>query len=76
MFQYKNLLDIVFTKEKLFELISPTAISANCAWRQSLKLMLVSCQFVSEFWEAFLDRYNPQVSTRVKLTIIKTALIN
>ena len=72
-FQYKNLRDIVFTKEKLFELISPTAISANCAWKQkkNRKHMLVSCQFVSEFWEALLDQYNPQVSTGLELSIIK-----
>ena len=33
--------------------------------------MLVSCQFVSEFWEALLDQYNPQVSTGLELSIIK-----
>ena len=33
--------------------------------------MLVSCQFVSEFWEAFLDRYKPLVSTGLELSTIK-----
>ena len=38
---------------------------------QDLKHMVVSCQFVSEFWEAFLDWYQSHVSTGLELSTIK-----
>ena len=33
--------------------------------------MLISCQFVSEFWEAFLDWYKSHVSIGLELSTIK-----
>ena len=56
MYQYKILHDIVFTKEKLFRAnIANSNLCYLCLeTKQDLKHVLVLCQFVSEFWEAFL----------------------
>ena len=64
MFQYKILHDIVFSKEKLFRAnIANTDLCYRCLeTKQDLKHMLISCQFVSEFWEAFLYWYKSHVS--------------
>ena len=64
MFQYKVLHDIVFAKEKLFRAnIANTDLCYRCLeTKQDLKHMLISCQFVSEFWEAFLYWYKSHVS--------------
>ncbi|CAH3177470.1 unnamed protein product, partial [Porites evermanni] len=71
MFQYKILHDIVFT-EKLFR--ANIAYSDLCylclETNQDLKHMLVSCQFVSEFWEAFLYWYKSHVSVALGLSTI------
>ena len=63
-FQHKILHDIVFTKEKLFRVnIANSDLSYLCLeTKQDLKHMLVLCQFVSEFWEAFLYWYKSHVS--------------
>ena len=72
MFQYKILHDVVFTKENLFR--SNIAKSDPCylcsETKQDLKHMPVSCQFVSEFWEAFLYWYKSQVSIGLELSTI------
>lgn len=40
--------------------------------KRDLKHMLVSCQFISEFWEAFLDPwYKSHVSVGLELSTIK-----
>ena len=75
MFQYKILHDVVFTKENLFR--SNIAKSDPCylcsETKQDLKHMPVSCQFVSEFWEAFLYWYKSHIPIRaVDLSTIKT----
>ena len=64
MFQYKILHDIVFTKEKLFRAnIANSDLCYLCLeTKQDLKHMLVTCQFVSEFWEAFLYWFKSHVS--------------
>ena len=64
MFQHKILHDIVFTKEKLFRAnIANSDLCYPCLeTKQDLKHMLVLCQFVSEFWEAFLYWYKSHVS--------------
>ena len=60
MFQYKILHDIVFTKEKLFRAnIGNSDLCYLCLeTKQDLKHMLVTCQFLSEFREAFLHWFN------------------
>ena len=59
VFQYKILHEVVFTEEKLFRSnIAKSDLCYLCSeTKQDLKHMLVSCQFVSEFWEAFLYWY-------------------
>ena len=72
MFQYKILHDIVFTKEKLFRAnIANSHLCYLCLeTKQDLKHMLVSCQFVSEFWEAFLYWYKSHVSVGLELSTV------
>ena len=74
MFQYKILHDIVFTKEKLFRAnVANSDLCCLCLeTKQDLKHMLVSCQFVLEFWEAFLywPWYKSRVSTGLELSTI------
>ena len=72
MFQYKILYDIVFTKEKLFRAnIANSDLCYLCLeTKQDLKHMLVSCQFLSEFWEAFLYWYKSHVSIGLELSTI------
>ena len=72
MFQYKILYDIVFTEEKLFRAnIANSDLCYLCLeTKQDLKHMLVSCQFVSEFWEAFLYWYKSHVSIGLELSTI------
>ena len=72
MFQYKILHDIVFTKEKFFRAnIANSDLCYLCLeTKQDLKHMLVSCQFVSEFWEAFLYWYKSHVSVGLELSTI------
>ena len=72
MFQYKILHDIVFTKEKLFRAnIANSNLCYLCfETKQDLKHMLVTCQFVSEFWEAFLYWYKSHVSVGLELSTI------
>ena len=72
MFQYKILYDIVFTEEKLFRAnIANSDLCYLCLeTKQDLKHMLVTCQFVSEFWEAFLYWYKSRVSIGLELSTI------
>ena len=72
MFQYKILHNIVFTKEKLFRAkIANSDLCYLCLeTKQDLKHMLVTCQFVSEFWEAFLYWYKSRVSVGLELSTI------
>ena len=72
MFQYKILHDIVFTKEKLFRAsIANSDLCYLCLeTKQDLKPILVSCQFVLDFWEAFLYWYKSHVSTGLELSTI------
>jgi len=73
MFQYKILHDIVFTQEKLFrDNLANSDLCYLCLeTKQDLKHMLISCQFVSEFWEAFLEWYKSHISIGLELSIIK-----
>ena len=72
MLQYKILHDIVFTKEKLFRAnIANSDLCYLCLeTKRDLKHMLLSCQFVSEFWEAFLYWYESHVSIGLELSTI------
>ena len=72
MLQYKILHNIVFTKEKLFKAnIANSDLCYLCLeTKQDLKHMLVSCQFVSEFCEAFLYWYKSHVSIGLELSTI------
>ena len=72
MFQYKILHDIVFIKENLFRAnIANSDLCYLCLEKKrDLKHMLVSCQFVSEFWEAFLYWYKFHVSIGLELSTI------
>ena len=72
MFKWKILHDIVFTKEKLFSAnITNSDLCYLCLeTKQDLKHILVSCQFVSEFWEAFLYWYKSRVSIGLELSTI------
>ena len=64
--------EIVFTEEKLFRAnIANSDLCYLCLeTNQDLKHMLVSCQFVSEFWEAFLHWYKSHVSIGLELSTI------
>lgn len=72
MFQYKILHDVVFTEKKLFRSnIAKSDLCYLCSeTKQDLKHMLLSCQFVSEFWEAFLYWYKSHVSIGLELSTI------
>ena len=72
MFQYKISHDIVFTKEKLFRAnIANSNLCYLCSeTKKDLKHMLVSCQLVWEFWEAFVYWYKSHVSIGLELSTI------
>ena len=74
MFRYKILHNIVFTKEKVFRAnIANSDLCYLCLeTKQDLKHTLFSCQFVSEFWEAFnfLYWYKSRVSIGLELSTI------
>ena len=72
MFQYKISHDIVFTKEKLFRAnITNSNLCYLCSeTKKDLKHMLVSCQLVWEFWEAFVYWYKSHVSIGLELSTI------
>ena len=77
MFQYKILHDVVFTKEKLFRSnIAKSDLCYLCSeTKQDLKHVLVSCQFVSEFWEAFLYWYKSHLSIELSTINILYGII-
>ena len=77
MLQDKILHDIVFTKEKLSRTnIANSDLCYLCVeTKRNLKHMLVACQFVSEFWEAFLYWYESHVSIELSTINILYGII-